>query len=121
MFDTFTPMGPALLTPDEIHAPDQLEMITKINGEIVQHGCTAVMFFSVETLISMISELTTLLPGDVILTGSPKTMDGQQNLAIAVRPGDVIEASIEKIGVLRNTAVAEEAGAREAGAREAEL
>jgi len=107
MFDTFTPMGPVLVTPDDLKQTDALEMHTKVNGQIVQHGSTAQMFFDIPQLISLLSELTTLLPGDVILSGSPKMMGDTPNPTIAIKPGDFVEVSIEPLGTLSNPAIAE--------------
>ena len=108
MFDTFTPMGPVLVTPDELAQKDALEMTTKVNGVIVQHGRTDQMFFDIPHLVSILSELTTLLPGDIILSGSPKLMGETPNPAVSVKAGDRVEVSIEKLGTLFNPAIAEE-------------
>jgi acylpyruvate hydrolase len=107
MFDTFTPMGPVLITPDELADFRNLNMITRVNGEIVQKGSTADMFFDVPHLISILSELTTLRRGDVILTGSPKLMDGQPAPVVSLKPGDLLQVSIENLGTLANTILAE--------------
>ncbi len=108
MFDTFTPMGPVLVTPDELRDAGTLEMTTRVNGQVVQQGNIDQMFFDIPNLVSMLSELTTLEPGDVILSGSPKLMGESPNPSVAVKPGDVVEVSIEKLGTLTNTAIAEE-------------
>ena len=108
MFDTFTPMGPVLVTPDELPRTDVLEMFTKVNGAIVQRGSTGQMFFDVPHLLSILSELTTLQPGDVVLSGSPKLMGETPNPTVAVQPGDLVEVSIENLGTLSNPAIAEE-------------
>jgi acylpyruvate hydrolase len=107
MFDTFTPMGPALVTCDEIPDTSNFPMLTRINGETVQKGSTNEMFFNVRALISYLSSLTTLEPGDVILTGSPKLIDGLPAPVIALKPGDRVEVSVGEVGILVNPVVAE--------------
>jgi len=102
MFDSFTPMGPWLVTQDEIPFPDELEMSTRVNDVILQRGNTANMFFRTAELVSIISDLTTLRPGDVILTGSPKMMDGQPNPNHRLIPGDQVKVSIDGLGELIN-------------------
>jgi 2-keto-4-pentenoate hydratase/2-oxohepta-3-ene-1,7-dioic acid hydratase in catechol pathway len=108
MFDTFTPLGPVMVTRDELNPFDTLEMSTHLNGNLVQHGFITGMFFNVPDLVSIISELTTLYPGDVLLCGSPKMIDDKPNPSIAIKPGDLIEVSIEKLGTLSNQAISEE-------------
>lgn len=107
LFDTFTPMGPVLVTPDDLKQTGDLKMVTKVDGQIVQQGSTAQMFFDIPYLISILSELTTLLPGDVILSGSPKLMGDTPNPTVAIKPGDIVEVSIENLGTLTNPAIAE--------------
>ncbi len=102
MFDSFTPMGPWLVTKDEIPVPGALEMSTLVNGQVVQAGNTAEMFFDIAELVSILSDLTTLLPGDVILTGSPKMMDGKSNPALVLTPGDSVTIKIDGLGELTN-------------------
>ena len=107
LMDTFTPLGPVLVTRDEIEDPGHLEMHTLLNGQVVQKGNTSQMIFNISTLISYISSLTTLEPGDVILTGCPKMMGDHPAPAIALKPGDRLEINIEKIGCLTNTVQSE--------------
>jgi acylpyruvate hydrolase len=102
MFDTFTPMGSILTTADELSDSTNLMMFTKVNDQIVQKGNTSQMFFDIPFLISYLSTLTTLEPGDVILTGSPKLMDGEPNPLCGLGIGDLIEIGIEKLGSLMN-------------------
>lgn len=99
--DTFCPMGPYVLLPDELDEPIELDVELRVNGEIRQKDNTRSFLFKIPYLISWISRYMTLYPGDVIATGTPEGMK-------PVIPGDVIEASIEKIGVLRNPVAAEE-------------
>jgi len=95
-FDTFAPLGPWIET--EIKDPDKLTVESYLNGERRQHGNTGDMVFGVATLVSYISRIMTLLPGDVIATGTPAGIGPMQ-------PGDVVEVKIEGIGTLRNRLV----------------
>jgi len=100
--DTFCPLGPVVVTADEITDPQALRLSTRVNGEVMQDSSTDLMVFDVATLISFCSHSFTLEPGDVLLTGTPwgcgEFMDPQRHLA----PGDVVECEIEGIGTLRN-------------------
>jgi acylpyruvate hydrolase len=107
MFDTFTPMGPVMITPDELGDTNNLAIFTKVNDQVVQKGNTSQMFFDVSQLISYLSTLTTLDPGDVVLTGSPKLMDGEPNPYVVIRPGDFVQVGIETIAALTNPVIAE--------------
>jgi acylpyruvate hydrolase len=102
MFDSFTPLGPALVTPDELSDIHNLPMETWVNGQQVQKGNTGGMFFGPDDLVSYISHLTTLEPGDIILTGSPKLMDGNQAPALSLKPGDTVRVTIGALGELIN-------------------
>lgn len=106
--DTFCPMGPALVTADEIAEPDKLSIQAHINGTLVQSGNTSQMIFNVPYMISYISSITTLHPGDIILTGSPKSLNDRPAPLVYLKPGDNISIEIEGIGVLSNYAVQEE-------------
>ena len=108
MFDTFCPLGPALVTPDEIPNPGNLTIKTSLNGQIVQLGNTREMFFNIPFLISYISQLTTLEEDDIILTGSPKRAGQHPDPRTPLKPGDKIEIEIESLGLLENSAIAEE-------------
>ncbi len=98
-FDTFAAMGPWIET--EIEDPDDLTVEAYLNGERRQHGSTSNMVFGVRRLISFISQIMTLLPGDVVATGTPAGVG-------PMRPGDVVEVRVEKIGTLSNRVVSEE-------------
>jgi 2-keto-4-pentenoate hydratase/2-oxohepta-3-ene-1,7-dioic acid hydratase in catechol pathway len=108
MFDSFCPLGPILVTADEIPDPSGLHIRTRLNGVTVQDAPTGEMIFGVPDLISYISSLTTLEPGDVILTGSPKRAGDAPDPRQPLRPGDHIAIEIEPIGVLANPVAAEE-------------
>lgn len=107
MFDTFTPMGPVLVTPDEFGYTGDLKLFTRVNGQLLQKGNTSQMFFNVAELVAYLSTLSTLEPGDVILTGSPKMMDGEANPTYSLKPSDDVEVGIETIFSLINPIVSE--------------
>ena len=107
MFDSFTPLGPAIVTPDELRDTHNLGMQTWVNDQPVQRGCTAEMFFDADSLVSYLSALTTLEPGDIILTGSPKLMDGQPAPSVALKPGDNVRIAVDGLGELVNPVEAE--------------
>lgn len=101
-FDTFCPLGPCLTTPDEIPNPNTLRIRTVLNGETVQESNTSDMIFDVPTLIEFLSGSTTLLPGTVILTGTPYGVGMAQKPPRWLKPGDSVTIDIEKIGTLTN-------------------
>jgi acylpyruvate hydrolase len=107
MLDTFCPLGPALVTRDEVPDPGSLRLRTILNGHVVQDARTSDMVFSVPFLISYISSLATLEPGDVILTGTPAGIGCNQQPQIFLQAGDRISVEIEAIGTLSNSVIAE--------------
>jgi acylpyruvate hydrolase len=107
MFDSFTPLGPAIVSPDEIVDTHNLSMETWVNEQPVQKGNTGEMFFDVEYLVSYISTLTTLEPGDIILTGSPKLINYESAPSITLKPGDTVRIFVEGLGELINPIQAE--------------
>ena len=109
MFDTFCPLGPSLTPASEVPNPNYLTIKTTLNGQIVQDGNTREMIFDVPFLVHYISQLTTLEPDDVILTGSPKRAGNIPDPRIPLKPGDNISVEIEGLGVLTNPVVAEAA------------
>jgi 2-keto-4-pentenoate hydratase/2-oxohepta-3-ene-1,7-dioic acid hydratase in catechol pathway len=106
-FDTFGPLGPCLVTRDEIPNPNALRIRTIINGETLQDWNTNDMIFDVPTLIEFLSGSTTLLPGTVILTGTPHGVGMARNPPRWLKPGDNVTIDIEKIGSLTNPVVLE--------------
>lgn len=106
--DTFCPLGPALVTADEVPDPQNLEIQTTVDGEIVLEGNTAQMIYDMPTLISYISEITTLEPGDLILTGSPKGIGALPTQGQPLQHGNVVAIEIERLGKLVNPVIAEE-------------
>jgi acylpyruvate hydrolase len=105
--DTFCPMGPALVTADEIPDPQDLHLRTVIGDEVLQSGYTGDMIFSVAHLIYDMSRVMTLEPGDVIATGTPSGIGGARTPPRWLRPGDVVRIEIERVGVLANPVAAE--------------
>jgi 2-keto-4-pentenoate hydratase/2-oxohepta-3-ene-1,7-dioic acid hydratase in catechol pathway len=105
-FDTFCPLGPAIVTPDEVGDPQALALRTRVNGEVVQDSSTAEMIFGVAELLSFCSRSFTLERGDVVMTGTPWGCGGFMDPPRALHPGDVVETAIERVGVLRNPVVA---------------
>jgi 2-keto-4-pentenoate hydratase/2-oxohepta-3-ene-1,7-dioic acid hydratase in catechol pathway len=101
-FDRFCPLGPALVTADEIPDPQCLALTTTVNGLVVQNGSTADMIFSVAQLVSFLSRDTTLLPGTVILTGTPPGSGITRSPPTYLRPGDRVCVEVEAIGRLSN-------------------
>ena len=101
-FDTFSPLGPCLVTPDEIPNPNTLKIRTVLNGTVMQDWNTNDMLFDVPRLIEFLSGSTTLLPGTVILTGTPHGVGMAQKPPRWLRPGDQVTIEIEKIGALNN-------------------
>ncbi len=101
--DTFCPLGPYIVSPDEIGDPQQLTLTTKVNGVLVQDSSTAEMLFSVGHLISFCSRHFTLHPGDVILTGTPWGCGEFAEPRRSLCDGDTVDVSVENIGNLRNT------------------
>lgn len=109
-FDTFCPLGPELVTPEELGDPQNLRLRTLIADEVLQDWNTSDMIFSVAEIISFLSGSTTLLPGTVILTGTPHGVGMARTPPRWLRPGEEVTVEIEKIGRLSNP-VREEAGA----------
>ncbi len=103
--DSFAPMGPYLVTHDEIKDVQNLSLTTKVNGKVEQSGNTGQMIFDVADLIHYVSHIFTLDPGDVIATGTPAGVGHGKN--VKLQPGDVVEIEIESIGALRNPVKAE--------------
>lgn len=104
--DTFAPLGPYLVTPDEIHDVDNLKLWLKLNGKMVQNSFTSNLVFKVPFLISYLSQFMTLLPGDVISTGTPPGVGLGMDPPLYLKPGDVVELGIEGLGEQKQTAVA---------------
>jgi acylpyruvate hydrolase len=107
MLDTFCPLGPVLVTRDRIRDPGFLRLTTTLNGQTMQQACTSDMVFSVPFLISYISSLATLEPGDLLLTGTPAGIGCNRKPPVFLQPGDEVSVQIDGIGILTNFVVAE--------------
>ncbi|MGB6045534.1 MAG: fumarylacetoacetate hydrolase family protein [Pirellulales bacterium] len=101
-FDTFAPLGPCLVTTDEIADPNRLQIRTVLNGEVMQDGNTSDMIFDVPALIEFLSGSSRLEPGTVILTGTPHGVGFARNPPVWLMDGDTVTISIEGIGELTN-------------------
>lgn len=99
--------GPWMVTSDEIPPGTVLELTTRLNGQVMQHATTAMLIHSIPRLIAYISTWTTLLPGDVIVTGTPGGVGARRNPPVWMKAGDVIEVEVSNVGVLRNVVAAE--------------
>jgi 2-keto-4-pentenoate hydratase/2-oxohepta-3-ene-1,7-dioic acid hydratase in catechol pathway len=104
--DTFAPMGPFLVTPDEIPDLDNLRLWLTVNGQMMQDGTTANFIFKIPHLISYVSRFMTLLPGDVISTGTPAGVGLGMKPPVFLKAGDVVELGIDGLGEARQTLVA---------------
>jgi 2-keto-4-pentenoate hydratase/2-oxohepta-3-ene-1,7-dioic acid hydratase in catechol pathway len=100
--DTFCPMGPVLVTPDEIGDPQDLEITCRVDGEVVQRASTGQMFFGVAAIISYCSQSFSLEPGDVIATGTPGGVGIFRDPPVLLTDGSKVEIEIERIGRLVN-------------------
>lgn len=104
-FDTFCPLGPTVVTADELPDPQAIRLRTRVNGETVQDSSTAEMIFGVAELLAFCSRSFTLEPGDLLLTGTPWGCGDFMTPRRSLAPGDVVEVEAEGIGVLRNPVV----------------
>ena len=105
-FDATMPIGPQLVTSDELDVSD-LELTTRLNGQVMQSARTSQMIINVPSAIEFFSSFTTLRPGDVIATGTPGGVGFARKPPVWLNPGDVIEVTIEGIGTIRNRIVSE--------------
>lgn len=108
--DTFCPLGPWIVTADEIPNPQKLHVRCEVNGKRMQNGTTADMIFDIKTLISYVSKAFTLHPGDIILTGTPNGVGFYRDPQVNLHDGDTIVVEVEKIGKLENTCRETKAG-----------
>ncbi|KQP05304.1 fumarylacetoacetate hydrolase family protein [Pseudorhodoferax sp. Leaf265] len=107
-FESTGGFGPWMVTADEIEPGRQLKLVTRLNGETVQSSHTGHMIFSIPKLIAYASTIFTLVPGDVIATGTPAGVGWSKKPPQFMKPGDVVEVEIEAIGTLRNPVVAQD-------------
>ena len=101
-FDTFAPYGPELVTADEVGDPGNLAIALRLNGETMQDSNTQQLIFAVDHLISYLSSVCTLEPGDIIFTGTPPGVGAARKPPVFLKDGDLTEVEIEKLGVLTN-------------------
>jgi len=106
-FDSFAPYGPHLVTGDEVGDPGRLDIKLRLNGQTMQDSNTKQLIFSVDFLVSYLSRILTLLPGDIIFTGTPPGVGVARKPQVFMKPGDTVEVEIENIGILANPIVAE--------------
>ncbi len=100
--DTFCPVGPVVVTPDEFGDPQDKRLLARVNGETMQDSTTGEMIFGVAEIVSFLSHACTLEPGDLILTGTPWGVGGFRDPPIFLAPGDTVEIEVEGVGVLNN-------------------
>jgi len=105
--DTFAPMGPWIVTRDELGDPNNLEISLKVNGEQRQHSNTRHLIFSIPVIVETLSAGITLEPGDIIATGTPSGVGASMKPPGLLKVGDLVEAEIEKIGLIRNKVISE--------------
>lgn len=104
--DTFAPIGPWLVTKDEVPNPEKLNIWLKVNGETMQNGSTDKLIFGIRKIVSFVSEYMTLLPGDVIMTGTPPGVGAGMKPPRFLNPGDMLELGVEGLGEQRQEIVA---------------
>lgn len=107
-FDTFAPMGPAIVTKDEITEPMNLNLSARVNDTPMQEGNTSQMIFDIAFIVEFISQDITLYPGDIISTGTPSGVGCFRDPPVYLLPGDIVECRVEGIGCLRNRCIAPE-------------
>jgi 2-keto-4-pentenoate hydratase/2-oxohepta-3-ene-1,7-dioic acid hydratase in catechol pathway len=100
--DGSAPLGPWIVTADEVGDPHNLRLVLRVNGTTMQDASTSMMIFNIPRLIAVLSRGMTLEPGDIVATGTPAGVGMGMQPPVFLRPGDVVEAEIEGIGVLRN-------------------
>jgi 2-keto-4-pentenoate hydratase/2-oxohepta-3-ene-1,7-dioic acid hydratase in catechol pathway len=101
--DTFCPLGPWLITKDEVPDPHNLAISCRVNGVTLQNSNTRQLIFKIPALVSYLSQGITLEPGDIVLTGTPSGIGYARNPKVLLKAGDVVEVEIEKVGLLLNT------------------
>jgi len=101
-FDTFAPCGPWITTKDEIDDPQDLKLLTKVNGIVRQDSITSKMFIKIPSIISILSKSITLEPGDIISTGTAAGVALNNSDIPYLKDGDLIEMEIEKLGSIQN-------------------
>jgi 2,4-didehydro-3-deoxy-L-rhamnonate hydrolase len=105
-YDTFCPLGPRFVPASELADPSDLRVVQRLNGEVLQDSRTSNLIFDIPTLIAYVSRVITLLPGDLILTGTPDGVGVFRDPKITMKPGDRVEVEVEGIGTLSNPVTA---------------
>ena len=105
-FDSFAPLGPAIVTADQVGDPHDLDIALRLNGQTMQQSNTRQLIFRIDHLIAYLSQICTLRPGDLIFTGTPPGVGSARKPPVFLKPGDQVEVEIEGIGVLKNPVVA---------------
>lgn len=105
-FDTFAPIGPALVTADEVPDVHRLGIRLRLNGQTMQESTTEQLIFRIDQIVAYLSQVMTLRPGDLIFTGTPPGVGFARKPPVFLKPGDVCEVEIDGLGCLRNTCVA---------------
>ena len=105
-FDGSGPIGPALVTADEIRNPNSFEVTLRLNREVMQHASTNDFLFPIPTILSYLSEIMTLEPGDIIATGTPSGVGSARQPPVFLKPGDIVQIEISELGLLENPVVA---------------
>lgn len=100
--DSFCPLGPWLITKDEVPDPHNLAISCRVNGVTLQESNTNQLIFKIPFLVSFLSQGLTLEPGDIVLTGTPSGIGYARNPRVLLQPGDIVEIEIEKVGLLKN-------------------
>lgn len=106
-FDSFAPIGPHLVTADDVPDPHNLPIQLRLGGQVMQDSTTAQLIFRIDQLVSYLSQVCTLKPGDLIFTGTPPGVGAARKPPVFLKPGDVAEVAIDGIGTLTNPVVAE--------------
>ena len=106
--DTFAPIGPWLVTADEVPQPENLSIQLRLSGQTMQNSSTRELIFKIDELIAYVSQITTLEPGDLIFTGTPPGVGMARKPPVFLKPGDVCEVEIAGLGVLRNPVQADD-------------
>jgi 2-keto-4-pentenoate hydratase/2-oxohepta-3-ene-1,7-dioic acid hydratase in catechol pathway len=105
-FDSFAPLGPWLVTRDEVPEPGQLPIELRLNGQVMQSSNTRQLIFPIDFLVSYLSHVCTLLPGDLIYTGTPPGVGMARKPPVFLKPGDVADVTVQGLGTLRNPVIA---------------
>lgn len=109
VFQRLTPVGPVLVTADEVPNPQELDIKLVLNGEVMQHGNTRDMIFPIADIVCYVSEICELEPGDIIATGTPSGVGFTRNPPVFLKPGDVVTVQADEIGELTNPVISESA------------